>query len=418
MEDCDAVATSFGTSGVGVGSCDVQFIATEGVAATVADADADGITQIVFDSKVQHGDAVATSFGTSGVGVGSCDVQFITAEGVAATVADADADSIAEVVLDSEVEDCDAIAAFGSSCGIGVCTCDGQVITSKGIAATVADADTDGITHIILDGEVEDNDAVATFCGTCGVGVSSCDVQIIAAEGIAATVADADADGVTQIILDSEVEDCDTVTTLCGASGIGVCASDVQVITTEGIAATVAYADADGIAEVVLDSEVEDSDAVATRCGTCRVGIGTCDVKFISTEGIAATVADADTDGIAEVVLNGKMEDSNAVATFCSASGIGVGSRDAQIITAESIAATVADADADGIAQVVLDSEVEDGDAVTTLCGTCGIGVSTCDVQFITTEGIAATVADADADGVAEIVFDCKVQDGDAVATF
>ena len=60
----------------------------------------------------------------------------------------------------------------------------------------------------------------------------------------------------------------------------------------------------------------------------------------------------------------------------------------------------MADYRINGIAEVVLDGEVQHGDAVTTKCSACGVGVSAGSGESSAAKGVACAVADYSMDGI------------------
>ena len=145
---------------------------------------------------MQHGDAVAAEGSAGGVGVGAGNGKVVVAKVVAAAVADDGIDGISKLVFDGEVQHGNAVAAEGGAGGVGVCTGVGEGAAAKGITAAVADYGINSITEIILDGEVQHSNAVTTKGGAGGISVSASSGESAAAKGVAAAMTDYRMDGI------------------------------------------------------------------------------------------------------------------------------------------------------------------------------------------------------------------------------
>ena len=118
---------------------------------------------------------------------------------------------------------------------------------------------------------------------------------------------------------------------------------------------------------VVLNTEMQHGDAIAT-CRILRgVSIETCRLVHLSAERTGSTLTDAAVDRVADFVLNGEMQHRNAVALQCGLHGVGIRAGNCQHIFTELIFAAVTEIHTDSIADVILDAERQDGDAVATL---------------------------------------------------
>ena len=356
-EGGDGVATSQCASGVGVNAALGQYSAAEGEAATVADALADVLTDVVLNSECEGGDGVATGQCAGGIGVGAALGQCSAAELVASAVADALADVLTDVVLDGQRQGGDGVAARKCLCGIGVGAALGQYSAAELVAAAVADALADVLTDVVPNGECQGGDAVAARKCLCGVGVGAALGQYSAAEGEASAVADALADVLTDVVLDGECQGGDAVAACRGASGVGVSSFHTKVLSTEGMAVTMADGHIDGVSQVVLDSEVQHGDAVATCQCAGGIGVSSFHTQVLATEGIAVTVTDGHIDGVSQVVLDSEVQHGDAVATGQCSGGVRVGAAFGQCSAAELVASAVADALADFLTDVVLDGQ-------------------------------------------------------------
>ena len=360
----------------------------------------DSIAEIVLDGEVQHRDAVAAQSGASGIGVCASGGEGAATKGIAAAMADYRIDGITEVILDGEVQDGDTVAAKGCAGGIGIRTGNGNSSAAKGVTAAVADYRIDGIAEIVLDGEVQHGDAIAAEGGAGGVSIGASDSEGVTAKGVVCTVADYGIEGIAEVVLDSKVQDGDAVATQGVAGGVGVSASGRESATAKGVADTMADYRMDSIAEIVLDGKVQHRDAVAAESRAGGVSIGAGGSEGAAGKGIAAAVADYRIDGVAEVVLDGEVQHCDAVAAESRAGGVGVCAGSGKGAAAKGVVCTVADYSIDGIAEIVLDGEVQHRDAVATESGAGSVSVGSSGGKGAVAKGVATAMADYRIDGI------------------
>ena len=147
--------------------------------------------------------------------------------------------------------------------------------------------------------------------------VSPCVRQLVLADGLVSFSGDD--------ILHGQVQHGDAITALRSLRGVAVVTLRLIHLSAKRKRSAVTNAVADGIADIILNAEMQYGNAVAKQCGLRGVGVGSGCRQYMITERIVTAVTNAYADGIADVILNSKMQDSHTVATLCGLRGVVIG---------------------------------------------------------------------------------------------
>ena len=97
--------------------------------------------------------------------------------------------------------------------------------------------------------------------------------------------------------------------------GVGVCASSGEGATAKGITTAVTDYGINGVAEIILDGEVQYRDAVAAESGACGISVSAGSGESSAAKGIAAAMADYRMDGISANRIDMDMHGEYTVGT-------------------------------------------------------------------------------------------------------